>query len=106
MGFSHTEFKGSTKVKHDQLLVLKREFEMLTMKDSETVNEYFSRTLAIMNKMKKHGGNVTETEVVEKILRSMPAKYNYVVCSIVQANNVETLSVDELQSSSLLKNKE
>ena len=33
-----------------------------------------------------------------KILRSMPEKFNYVVCSIEEYNDVTTLSTNELQS--------
>ena len=39
--------------------------------------------------------------IVEKILRSMAPKYNYVVCSIEESKDVDTLSLDELQSSLL-----
>jgi hypothetical protein len=60
----------------------RREFEVLAMGEGETVNEYFSRTLAIANKMTAQGERMEQVMVVEKILRSMPAKFNYVVCSI------------------------
>ena len=40
--------------------------------------------------------------IVEKILRSMAPKYNYVVCSIEESKDVDTLSLDELQSSLLV----
>jgi hypothetical protein len=43
------KYQGSTKVKRAQLQALRREFEILSMKDSETVDEYFSRALAIAN---------------------------------------------------------
>jgi hypothetical protein len=33
--------------------------------------------------------------VVEKILRPMPPKFNYVVCSIEESNDVTTLSIAE-----------
>jgi hypothetical protein len=72
------------------------------MKDSESVNEYFARTLAIANRMTAHGQTMEQVTVVEKILRSMPAKFNYVVCSIEESNDVTTLSIDELQSSLLV----
>lgn len=97
------KYHGSTKVKRAQLQTLRGEFESIKMKNEESVNEYFARILAIVNKMKSHGEKVSEVTVVEKIMRSMPMKYNYVVCSIVQANDVETLSIDGLQSSLLVE---
>jgi len=49
------KYQGSTKVKRAQLQILHREFEVLGMKEGETVNEYISRTLAIANRMTSHG---------------------------------------------------
>lgn len=40
--------------------------------------------------------------MVEKVLRSMTKKIAYVICAIDKANNVETLSIDELQGSLLV----
>jgi hypothetical protein len=93
------KYQGSTKVKRAQLQALRREFEVLCMGESETVNEYFGRTLAIANRMSSHGERLEQVSVVEKILRSMPSKFNYVVCSIEESNDVTLLSIDELQSS-------
>lgn len=96
------KYQGSTKVKRAQLQALRREFELLGMKGEDTVDEYFARTLAIVNKMKAHGEMVVQTTVVEKILRSMAARFDYVVCSIEESNNVSTLTIDELQSSMMV----
>jgi hypothetical protein len=52
--------------------------------------------------MTAHGERVEQVMVVEKILRSMTQKFNYVVCSIEESNDVTTLSIDELQSSLLV----
>ncbi|KAK2451463.1 putative mitochondrial protein [Trifolium repens] len=96
------KYQGSTKVKRAQLQSLRREFEVLAMGEGETVNDYFARTLSIANKMTAQGERIEQVMVVEKILRSMPAKFNYVVCSIEESNDVTTLSIDELQSSLLV----
>lgn len=40
--------------------------------------------------------------VVENILSSMIEKFNYVVCSIKESNDVTTLSIDELQNNLLV----
>lgn len=96
------KYQGSTKVKRAQLQALRREFEVLQMKEGETVDEYFARTLTIANKMKAHGDTMEELVIVEKILRSMIAKFDYVVCSIEESNNLSTMTIDELQSSLLV----
>ncbi|GAU39634.1 hypothetical protein TSUD_397220 [Trifolium subterraneum] len=97
------KYQGSTKVKRAHLQALRREFEVLAMKEDESVNDYFARTLAIANKMSAQGETMEHTTIVEKILRSMPPKFNYVVCSIEQSNDVTTLSIDELHSSLIVQ---
>ncbi|MCH94781.1 hypothetical protein A2U01_0015748, partial [Trifolium medium] len=52
--------------------------------------------------MTAHGERMEQVVIVEKILRSMTAKFNYVVCSIEESNDVTALSIDELQSSLLV----
>jgi hypothetical protein len=40
--------------------------------------------------------------IIEKILRSMTSRFDYVVCSVEESNNLDTLTIDELQSSLLV----
>nr|KYP53713.1 hypothetical protein KK1_024287 [Cajanus cajan] len=68
----------------------------------DSVNEYVARILVITNKMKKNGGDLKDFAIVEKILRSMTPKFNYVVCSIVESKDTSMLSLDELQSNLLV----
>lgn len=75
---------------------------MAHMKDGESVDEYFARVLVITNKMKANGEDLKDVAVVEKILRSMTPKFNYVVCSIEESKDTSVLSIDELQSSLLV----
>ncbi|KAA8527129.1 hypothetical protein F0562_008642 [Nyssa sinensis] len=72
------------------------------MKAGESVNDYFGRTLIIANKMRIHGERMEDVVIIEKILRSMTSKYDYVVCSIEESNDLDALSIDELQSSLLV----
>lgn len=96
------KFKGSNRIKRAQLQALRKDFEILHTKEGETVNSYFSRTLTIANKMKAHGESMSQTIITEKILRSMVSKFSYVVCSTEESNNLDTMTIDELQSSLLV----
>uniref|UniRef100_A0A2N9GIX8 Integrase catalytic domain-containing protein n=1 Tax=Fagus sylvatica TaxID=28930 RepID=A0A2N9GIX8_FAGSY len=40
--------------------------------------------------------------IIEKILRSMTSRFDYVVCSVEESNNLDILTIDELQSSLLV----
>ena len=52
--------------------------------------------------MRFHGEEMTDTTIVEKILCSLTPKFDYVVCSIEESNDINDLSLDELQSSLLV----
>ncbi|CAL9007503.1 unnamed protein product [Prunus brigantina] len=96
------KYQGTARVKRAQLQALRKEFEMLQMKNGETVTDYFARILTVANKMRIHGDRMEDVTVIEKILRSMTSKYDYVVCSIEESKDIDTLSIDELQSSLLV----
>lgn len=72
------------------------------MKEGESVDAYFARTLTVTNKMRIHGERMADIIVSEKIMRSMSSKFDYVVCPIEESKNVEDMSIDELQSSLVL----
>ncbi|KAK0570497.1 hypothetical protein LWI29_002164 [Acer saccharum] len=74
---------------------------MLNMKVGEFVNEYFARTLAVVNKLRVNKGMMDDVAIIKKILRSMTPKFDYVVCSIEESNDLDALPIDELQSSLL-----
>ena len=96
------KYQGSTRVKRAQLQALRREFELMAMKDGEKVDSYLGRTLSIVNKMKSNGEVMDSSTVVSKILRSLTANFNYVVCSIEESNDLNHLSLDELHGSLLV----
>ncbi|XP_068307610.1 uncharacterized protein [Pyrus communis] len=96
------KYQGSARVKRAQLQALKRDFESLQMKNGESVMEYFARTMGIANKMRIYGDMLDDGSIVEKILRSMAPKFNYIVCSIEESNGTTKMSIDELQSSLLV----
>ena len=66
------------------------------------MNSYFSRALKIAKSMKACGENMQESVIIANIMRSMTTKFNYVVCSIEESNNMDTMTIDELQSSLLV----
>ncbi|KAH7851348.1 hypothetical protein Vadar_010314 [Vaccinium darrowii] len=72
------------------------------MQPGESVSEYFSKTMAIANKMRIYGDKLEDVTIVEKILRSMTTKFNFVICSIEESKEIDTLSIDELQNSLLV----
>ena len=81
-------------MKRAQRQALRKEFEILQMREGEKVDEYFARTLTIVNKLKVNDENMSQVVVIEKILRSLTPKFDYVVCSIEESNDVDLLTID------------
>ncbi|XP_015168340.1 uncharacterized protein [Solanum tuberosum] len=69
------EFDGSDRVKTVKLLTLKREFEMLRMKEGDTVKEYSAKLMEIVNKVRLFGETFPDSRVVEKMMISLPARF-------------------------------
>ena len=76
------KFQGNARVKRAQLQALRKDFEILHMKDGETISDYFSHTLTITNKLRFLGEILNDVTIIEKILRFMTSKFDYIVCSI------------------------
>lgn len=96
------KYQGNARARRVQLQAFRTEFETLRMKSNESVVDFFGRTMAIANKMRIHGDKMEDVAIIKKILRSLTAKYNFVVCSIEESRDIDSLTVDELQSSLLV----
>ena len=93
------KYEENARVKRSILQTLRRDFETLEMKSGECITDYFSRVMSVSNKMRFHGEQMREVTIVEKILRSLTDNFNYIVCSIEESKDTDTLTIDELQSS-------
>ncbi|XP_022041892.1 uncharacterized protein LOC110944539 [Helianthus annuus] len=85
------EFQGDSQVQAVKLQSLRREFENFNMKDDEVVGEYFSRVTANVSLQRAFGEEVSDQKVVEKILRSLSPKFDYVIPSIEVALDLSTI---------------
>ena len=69
------------------------------MKESEVVTDYITRVQTVVNQLIRNGEAITDTRVVEKILRSLTDNFENVVCAIEESKDLATLTVDELAGS-------
>ncbi|XP_074369146.1 uncharacterized protein LOC141710317 [Apium graveolens] len=89
-------FQGVEKVKKVRLQVLCGEFKNLKMKNSENIGELVTRLKTVTNEMKRNGESLDDVRVMEKLLRSLTRKFDYVVTSIEESKDLSTISIDEL----------
>ncbi|XP_074326944.1 uncharacterized protein LOC141664885 [Apium graveolens] len=89
-------FQGVEKVKKVRLQVLHGEFENLKMKTSENIGEFVTRLKAIINEMKRNDESLNDVRVMEKLIRLLTRKFDYMVTSIEESKDLPTISIDEL----------
>jgi hypothetical protein len=91
-----SNYEGNEKVKDAKLQIYRVQFEYLKMKEDETVGKYFLRVEELVNAMKELGEKIEEPSLVQKILRSLPDRFNPKVFSIEELNDLKTLEFDKL----------
>ncbi|GAU17239.1 hypothetical protein TSUD_324430 [Trifolium subterraneum] len=91
-------YGGDAKVKKVKLQALKRQFELLEMKNDEAVAEYFTRVETLTNQMKNCGSTLSEEEMVEKVLRTLTHKFDHIVVTIEQTRDLSEIKMEDLQS--------
>ena len=64
------------KVKNEKLQILRRCFETMSMKDSDTVDSFYTHVIGMINQIKFHGETIEDRKVVEKVLKSLPPKFD------------------------------
>jgi hypothetical protein len=91
-----SSYEGNEKVKDAKLQTHRLKFEQLKMNEDEIVSKYFLRVEDLMNSMKGLGEKIEEAFLVQKILRSLPDRFNPKVFAIEEMNDIKTLSIDQL----------
>ena len=69
-----TAYQGLAKVKTSKLHILRRYFEYLSMKYSESIDSFCTRVFGLINQLKSHGEAIEDQRVVENVLRKQENK--------------------------------
>ncbi|GAU30308.1 hypothetical protein TSUD_385290 [Trifolium subterraneum] len=89
-------FGGAEQVKEVKLQTFKRQFDLIQMEESETVSDYFTKVIRLVNQIKSCGEVIETKFVVSKILRSLTPRFDHVVAAIETSKRISEISKEEL----------
>jgi hypothetical protein len=91
-----SSYEGNEKVKYAKLQTYRLKFEQLKMNEDKTVSKYFLRVEELVNVMKGLGDKIEDAFLVQKILRSLPNRFNPKVSAIEELNDLNIFSIDQI----------
>jgi hypothetical protein len=89
-------YEGTSGVKISRLQLLTTQFEKLTMKEDENIQEFYMNILDMSNNFDTLGEKMSEEKLVRKILRSLPKRFDMKVIAIEEAQNISEIKIEEL----------
>jgi len=90
------EYAGDERIRSMQVLNLMREFELQKMKESETIKEYSDKLLSIANKVRLLGTGFADSRIVEKILVTVPERYEASLASLENTKDLCKITLAEV----------
>ncbi|XP_060184723.1 uncharacterized protein LOC132614321 [Lycium barbarum] len=90
-------YRRAADVKREKLQELWRQYKLPQMKPTESVKEFFTRIIKIVNDMKVNGEVLEDAKVVEKILQSLRLEFHIKKTVIEATQDLNTLRVDDLE---------
>jgi hypothetical protein len=89
-------YEGDSKVKTTKLQTYRGQFEQLKMKEDEDIKAYFLRFDEIVNAIIGLGEEIEESVIVQKVLRSLPMRFNPKISALEERLDLNSISMDEL----------
>ena len=74
----------------------------MKMKDVESVKDYSGRLMDVVNRMRLLGKVIEDQKVVEKMMVSLPQKFEAKISAIEESRDLNILSITELTSKLLV----
>jgi hypothetical protein len=89
-------YEGDTKFKAVKLQTYKGQFEQLKMKEDKNIASYFLRVDETVNAIIGLGEEIEESVIVQKVLRSLPMRFNPKISTLEERAYLNSISMDEL----------
>ncbi|XP_022769629.1 uncharacterized protein LOC111313227 [Durio zibethinus] len=84
------------RIKGMKVLNLIKEFKLQRMKDSEMIKDYSDRIFSIANKVRLLGSKFTDSKILEKILVTVPERYEVTITTLENTKDLSKISLVEL----------
>ncbi|XP_052193857.1 uncharacterized protein LOC127802191 [Diospyros lotus] len=91
-----SEYASDERIKSMQILNLIREFELQRMRESESIKDYSDKLLGIANRVRLLGAEFKDSRIVEKILVSVPEKYEASITALENTKDLSKIALAEL----------
>jgi hypothetical protein len=91
-----TRHVGVDRVQKARLQTIRTEFEMLKMKDEDTIDSFTAKLNSIVTRASNLGTTFEQPTLVRKLLSSMPKKFIQIVATIEQFVDLEAATLDEI----------
>ncbi|GJU21044.1 zinc finger, CCHC-type containing protein [Tanacetum coccineum] len=91
-----TRHIGEERVQQARLQTLKSKFEMLHMKEDETIDTFIAKLTTIVNKAASLGHTMEDETLVRKLLNAVPDRYLQIVASIEQYSDLDEMTLEEV----------
>jgi hypothetical protein len=89
-------YEGDSKVKAAKLQTYRGQFEQLKMKEDEDITAYFLRVDETVNAIIGLGEEIEKSVIVQKVLRTLPMRFNPKISSLEERLDLNSVSMDEL----------
>ncbi|GJY82012.1 zinc finger, CCHC-type containing protein [Tanacetum coccineum] len=90
-----TRHIGEERVQQARLQTLKSEFELLHMKEDETIDTFTTKLTTLVNKAASLGHTMEDETLVRKLLNAVPDRYLQIVASIEQYSDLDEMTLEE-----------
>ncbi|KAL7582865.1 uncharacterized protein LOC111918053 [Lactuca sativa] len=89
-------FVGADRVKVSRIQTLKAELEAMSMKETESVDDFTGKVINIVSTLRMLADRVEESQVVKKLLRVVSSKLLQIASTLEQFGDLESMSVEEV----------
>jgi hypothetical protein len=89
-------YEGGSKVKAAKLQTYRGQFEQLKMKEDENIAPFFLRVDETVNAIIGLGEEIKESVIVQKVLRSLPMRFDPKISTLEERAYLNSISMDVL----------